>query len=914
MLWQAGVSMLVRRDGRASVPRHSAFPSGGDCQQGESSPRGRLQRAFPLTAMAIGVSVLVGCATTPFSQSARYDQGVVAAPGTITVSDPKLYSRETLINERAREAARLQKLIEGVDSVQFKPDFIRETEQIRAWSFALGIRSDPAAGLNYRRAQETADLQQEISALKLKAELDQLRRDLELLRAKLPAQTEPVNTDLGKSTSGAPAAVAGGVTAPAVTDLIARVDAQLGALRTMSASEGKPAATTTVTSSPFDEFRDRQAYLDMVRSARNAASLDELHDQGNASLIRLNLQATVIPEAAYPHSLGVVQVKIDPASFDEQAKSRFLSEWLDHINFQSGAHGADGSFTPQSDARAFHRAGLLAILALGKHEIALPAAAPAGSDAGSSTVFADAGWGGNANFGSSTNLISSWKGDPASRGPVFEALCEPSLQPNLAPAMKRPHVDLMKHVQEARARVLTYDYARRVQPWLLAQGAGGSFASDVERQYAQAVTLLLQLQEVLPTIERCSDYVKAQIPARSPEMAWGDLASRLGDAAQDGQARIYEVGPREQVQQISSVARSANSLALAASIAAAAPGSGVAADAALGYAKQAMGRATTLERVPSVVGYAVGGQQTFGWVLGPRASLDPKGSLEMEQMLKPYDLSVDMSVPWWWPALKLKVSTQWGPSPHQLSSGTISRGAATRDIEIRMSRRAPDYDWFSRRLLGMNDRLVRIDEVVGGPVNACSASTLVVNGPNVWRAEKVMVLGQLLDSSSFTIAPDMRGILVNVPVLAPLAGKAEREPWLRVMTPFMSSAWKIDGKLYVDTPAGEECKPKKAEAAADPNKLVIEKTSPDLYFVVPGAFEIQVQGKNLDKVSKVTLHGQPATIKLLGKTGLNLRFTETGTQSIPTSEAAKLEFYTSDGKVESIAHTLPVRIVNKKGN
>ncbi|MGE8450250.1 MAG: hypothetical protein ACN6OP_06400 [Pseudomonadales bacterium] len=864
--------------------------------------------------MAIGVSVLVGCATTPFSQSARYDQGVVAAPGTITVSDLKLYSKEALINERAREAARLQKLIDGVDSVQFKPDFIRDTEQIRAWSFALGIRSDPAAELNYRRAQETADLQQEISALKLKAEFDQLRRDLELLRAKLPAQTEPVNTELGKSTSSAPAAVASSVTAPAVTDLIARVDAQLVALRTMLAADGKLPAPTTVTSSPFDEFRDRQAYLDMVRSARNAASLDELHDQSNASLIRLNLQATVIPEAAYPHSLGVVQVKIDPASFDEQAKSRFLSEWLDHINFQSGAHAADGSFALQSDARAFHRAGLLAILAVGKHEIALPAAALAGVNADTATVFADAGWGGNSSFGSSTNLISSWKDDPASRVPVFQALCEPSLQANLAQTMKGPHRNLMEHVHEARARLLTYDYARRVQPWLLAQGAGGGFASDVERQYAQAVTLLQQLKEVLPTIARCSDYVKTQLPARPPNMAWGDLTSRLGDAAQDGQVRIYEVGPREQVQQISSVARSANSLALAASIAAAAPGSGAAADAALGYAKQAMGRATTLERVPSVVGYAVGGQQTFGWVLGPRASLDPKGSLEMEQMLKPYDLSVDMSVPWWWPALKLKVSTQWGPSPHQLASGTISRSAATRDIEIRMSRRAPDYDWFSRRLLGMNDRLVRIDEVVGGPVNACSGSTLVVNGPNVWRAEKVMVLGQLLDSSSYTIAPDMRGILVNVPVMAPLAGGAEREPWLRVMTPFMSTAWKIDGKLYVGTPAGDECKPKKAEAAADPTKLVIEKTSPDFYFVVPGAFEIQVQGKNLDKVTKVTLHGQPAALKLTGKTTLNLRFTEAGTQSIPTSEAAKLEFYTSDGKSESIAHILPVRILNKKGN
>lgn len=910
MRWQAGVFTFVWRESRASNPQCLEPWLDAGSSLGALRVRGWRRATFPLTAMAISAASLIGCAT-PFSQSAKYDQGVFAAPGTITVSDPKLYSREALINERAREVARLQKLIDGVDAVQFKPDFIREIEQIRALSFALGIRSDPAAGLNFRRAQETADLQQEISVLKLKYEHEQLRRDLELLRTKLPAQTDPVNADLGKVTAGGPAAAASGTTAPAVSDLIARVDAQLSVLRTMLSSEGKPAAATTVSSNPHDEFRDRQAYLDMLRSARNAAVLDELHDQGNASLIRLNVQATVIPEAAYPHSLGVVQVKVDPATFDDQAKFRFLSEWLDHINLQAGGHEADGRFRQVADARTFHRAGLLTIVAMGTHEVALPAAPPPGSEGDSAKVFADARWGETTSFGSSTNLISSWKGNPVPRTPVFEALCDPSRAAVLVPSMKMPHAELMKHVHEARSRMLTYQYARRVQPWLLAQGAGGGFASDVERQYAEAASLLHQLHEVLPAIGRCGDYVKTRLPIVPPAMAWGDLVPRLEQSAQGGQARIYEVGPREQVQQVSTVARSANNLALAASVAAAAPGSGVAVDAALGYAKQAMGRATTLERIPSVVGYAVGGQQTFGWVLGPRASLNPKGAFDMEQMLKPYDLSVDMSVPWWWPALKLKVSTQWGPSPRQLASGSISQWAETRDIEIRMSRRAPDYDWFSRRLLGMNDRLVRIDEVIGGPVNACSASTLVVNGPNVWRAEKVMVLGQLLDSSSITIAPDMRGILLNVPPIAPLAGKVARQPVLRVMTPFMADDEQI---LYVDTPSGDECKPKKAEAPADPNKLAIEKISPDLSFVVPGNFEIQVQGKNLDKVTKVTLHGQPGTLKPSGKTGLTVRFMEAGTRSIPTSEAAKLDFYASDGKSEVIAQTLPARIVNKKGN
>jgi hypothetical protein len=35
----------------------------------------------------------------------------------------------------------------------------------------------------------------------------------------------------------------------------------------------------------------------MLKAARNAASLDELHDWHGSALLRLNFQATVIPDA-----------------------------------------------------------------------------------------------------------------------------------------------------------------------------------------------------------------------------------------------------------------------------------------------------------------------------------------------------------------------------------------------------------------------------------------------------------------------------------------------------------------------------------------------------------------------------------------------------------------------------------------
>ncbi len=89
--------------------------------------------------------------------------------------------------------------------------------------------------------------------------------------------------------------------------------------------------------------------------------------------------------------------------------------------------------------------------------------------------------------------------------------------------------------------------------------------------------------------------------------------------------------------------------------------------------------------------------------------------------------------------------------------------------------------------------------------------------------------------------------------------------------------------------------------------------SPSLHFSVPAAFDIHIQGKNLNKVSKVTLHGQAAVLKPTGATALQVSFTEAGTKSIPSTEGAKLEFFTSDGKSESVVETLLVRIARAPG-
>lgn len=675
-------------------------PTGAALVAGEAAPSSRgwrpaRQLGSPRTvaALAAGSMILVGC-STPFSQSARYDPAVVSAAGTITVSDPKVYSREALINERARELAFLDKLIEGADTVTFKPDAMRETETLSAVTAAFGQTRDPAAGQNFRQAQDRNAIEQEIALLRRQIQYVQLLKDAELIRAALPTQTEPVNSDLGKLTTDVPGSLAGGVAAPSVETALTRLDARLTALTAQLAAEARPVAPTSVTANPFDEFRDRQAYRNLLYAERNARALDELHDRGSAALMRVNLQATVVPDPAHPKLLGVVQVKVDPSTFDDEAKSRFLSEWLDYVNLGPSARGADGKFTQRSTARALQRARVLAIITAGGYEVAVPTAAPTGSIGGLVQDFADAEESRGKDLGQSQGLIDSWRLDPA--GPsrqVLESLCSGSLPENLHSTAGQERKLLLEQRHYARTRVLTHQYIRKMEPWLAALGDGGTYAAQVEQEHEAAREYLLSLQAALGSIPGCERTASA-LQVDAPNMAWGPLMQRLQTAAQTDRARVYEVGPREQVQQMSTVARSANSLALAASIATASPASDRAAEAALGYSRQAMGRATTLERVPSVVGYAVASKQTFGWVLGPRTVIEPEGRIGVEQMIKPYDLSVDMSIPSWWPTLKLKVTTLWGPSPHELADGSLDAGGRKQStIEVPMQRRSPDLDW-----------------------------------------------------------------------------------------------------------------------------------------------------------------------------------------------------------------------------
>lgn len=282
-------------------------------------------------AVLLGSAALAGCVSL-FAQRTDYDRRIADAPGTISVSDPKLYAREALISERARDVTWIDGLIAQSEDpkLTFKPELYRELEQISSFSAALGLKYDPAAALSYRRNAQTTKVQQQIDVLKLQIQLDQLRRDAEVIRAGFANQTAPVNAGVGTLGDASGGASTPG-SASAADQLKAAIDKLLPALTDRLDAEGKPVTATIATSSPSDDFRDRSAYRDLLKSARNAAGLDELHDSGNARLIRLNFQASVLPDKTFGRSLGAVQIRVVPPD-SSSPTTLFLRNWLNYLN------------------------------------------------------------------------------------------------------------------------------------------------------------------------------------------------------------------------------------------------------------------------------------------------------------------------------------------------------------------------------------------------------------------------------------------------------------------------------------------------------------------------------------------------------------------------------------------------------
>ena len=223
----------------------------------------------------------------------------------------------------------------------------------------------------------------------------------------------------------------------------------------------------------------------------------------------------------------------------------------------------------------------------------------------------------------------------------------------------------------------------------------------------------------------------------------------------------YAVTPKESVQRISDSMRVdlQQELGLQAS--------GPAAEAAIRHAQGRNSQMQSIRRQPLVVGYAPreGPESgaTMGWLIGPRFQIpsEPTGSVEFRHVPVQQALTAIVSVPSWWPEMRVTARSYWltgrNQQEHPEEGILDTRISLPGDLESLHDVLNPGSGPKEPKISQDLDDLY---------LDACKPGSLLIPGEHLWRSTVVMLGPQR--ANSIAVLPDMKGIVASFdPVRAP---------------------------------------------------------------------------------------------------------------------------------------------------
>ena len=777
-----------------------------------------LKRVLSNLASIAVVLALSGCAN-PYAlkiQAINYDQK--QAPGIIQFTDPKIYKREALINERREEIAYLKKLLKDVKDEMFKAQIVREIELIQSFAGSLGLEHDARAGLNYQRTREISDIQHEIELTRVEMQLAQLKRDAELLRANLVNQREPSQSEYGDDVNP------NNLPAPpndlSFNQILEQIDELRNSVEDRIDSKSSQPPMSTGVSSPIETFHDKQAYRDAIKAAINAQSLDELHDMSGNSLFRIQLQATVLPSLkTHLDSLGMLRMEVTPPVMSESNRElpKLYQRWLWHV--MQSLNRLPHDVTPISTMRFEQDQLLLGLAEIpGLFKVVMFEFSKSDSD---SSKFCQGWREDERDFKNCWYLriplspneyeTARYLYDLASQFPGSaiddikdatedwtsadnnEGSCPDQTKDNKAIFLAQTVQATWPTLEQSLLHIANTDLGN---PALTTH-----LRSEITKVISNGSELRTAASELMRKIADsqegdCHEWFVAQWQADVPQAFVETINSILTEPGEPGnRVSVYAVSPTERAQRISTAARAADAIAMASSLIGSLPSAGLSGSGNFSFTRSAVGKADALERAPLVVGFAEPGVRSvkwvdsgrddgsqydinsprhpsFGWLLGPKVSLNPKKrQLELEHYLAPYELHVDLSMPGWWPYVDLKVYSAWAPnwrtSTTTAKSFAPAKPRLERIVRIPLRHNAADMQGLTQLLLeGTTGRPVdqpRISKVHPHSLTVCNGSvTFAIEGDGIWRASEVHIGGYHVSQTGIRVLPDMTGIAVTI--------------------------------------------------------------------------------------------------------------------------------------------------------
>lgn len=750
---------------------------------------------FRLLAFA-AVLACAGCSLLSQDPYSELEIGDVDRPeeetqAAIVVGDPQVIMRETLINDRLRETAFLDVLIERSESEDFGPQILRDLAVVETMAVQLGISFNPAAGRAFERSEEIASLQTEIELLKLRNELEELR---EL------SETDPTATDL--NTENDAPSVPDGLNEPPANTTANEIAEALKAVRELLEKLGqRQARESQSTASPEERFEDLNAYRALLRQRQTEVKLDDVHDARGNALYRLQFTASVFP-AEDMHGYGVLDIEVRPPTVKQDDLETLYDNWLISLmirDFEEKRQPTNTLEWSRNQSRLlqddlFERVILFDDDGLEEYVLFVyPSDDETIIDMITGvrfeTIIEDSEFTDlNPLFSSSFDIIS----------------CNYLYSNNIA----LNYLEALEIVRSRRSLspVETFLDSRRNDLWYqlsLFQEESGSSG------FEQQVTALTEeiefidarlgfLQNLVIAANDTVEYVESHSDIDSimkdnpntncvsriaelrdvgvPQEFVGkvmDSEMRLG-----GQAYTYQAQPTRRVQRLSTVASAVNSMQAAFALAATLPGQGIGLNAGAAASRHAVGTIEAIERSPLVIGYTdrqslIRGAATesarFGYLFGPTAVLSPSDqSLVYRQLPASHSVFADVSVPAWWPEAELEVRTVWaGDWKEAEGSATVVEGQNSgRTVPVRL--RSMRDGLFALTAFLANQTVgdwseATITDVFPTVVAPCERNVrFVIEGRDLWRNPTVFLRGQ--QHRNIEILPDMRGIAVTIDV------------------------------------------------------------------------------------------------------------------------------------------------------
>ena len=900
-------------------------------------------------ALGPGLAALaLSSCTNPYALSItdiRYPDGKQRT-GVIQVTDAKLYSREALINERRDEIEYLEEQLEGSRTQTFEPQIIRELEVISSLSAAIGLKFSPTEALNFQRDLAQSEVKDQIDDLKLQLALESLQKDAELFRKEI-AERETASSDLPTAEAGSDLST-GNLDAAAsqLTKAVADLHKSLGDRLNAETKLARTNANAKL--DPSDLFLDRAAYRDLIKSAMTAERLDDLHDKNGAALMRFHFAATVLPpEKKNMDTLGVLRMEVEEPEFSEVEINELYLLWLNYVNrnlnlsryrlvpvdpsemaklektcgenldcllqgkfeqrlefypnprfFNLGS--PDDYFrivtfeAPRNQGKLDQCGGFRSISTQNTDDclyisIALPV-----TDAGLATV--DLGDMLDSKFRTSEKQrkkIRKLRESPglAESDPMLleseSCVGASTLFATKEMREAKEFLQIEQQALNAMRFVATFTTETELDPFVSFWIGDRLMKFSALSAEARAFVKFAAGESKTCGLEALAQSASISAPAAFKEFIEGEI--------EDLGVRIYEVGPRERAQQLSTVARASDAIGLAAAIAGELPSVGIGLSGDVNYSRTATGKADARERSPLVVSFAEpaykkdmgteeiskekkqeegagaetrtevsdsangGGDEkskaAFGWLLGPRIALNPKKQkLELHHYTAPYELTADLSMPGWWPHVTFDVQTAWAPdwrtetgSTMDLNNDGEEKKSLSRKMHVDLAPNASDMASLTNLLVQKKSLLATslypsITKISPQAISACAKNvTLRIEGDNIWRSERVIVGGQEFKDTAVRVTPDMNGVLVDV--------DPRKLPQSKVMTPgdtitvrVMNQDGEAEAPIFVrHTNNKGECKfppPAKPDQKPKISKITppsITTCDPDPAFVVSGA-------------------------------------------------------------------------------